>query len=192
MRVLFERWDRSSVGSWVLILLVAVTGVLCGVLVRNATRAAGVTRPTAAPTQTHGVDPTYVTAELARVQSSAPGLRVLFIGNSFTYTNELPDMVQRLAATNRVAPRRILAVQYAPPNWTLNLAAHDPQLVRLLTGAHWSAVVLQEQSQRPALPYFLNRETLPTVAWLDVLIRRVGAIPLGFETWGYRDRDVTN
>jgi hypothetical protein len=41
-------------------------------------------------------------------KSDEPGLRVLFIGNSFTFYNDMPHMVQELAEENPDGPSRLL------------------------------------------------------------------------------------
>ncbi len=146
---LTEPWNRSSGRAWALTLVVAVIGVLVGVGVRGLVSNAPAGRP---------VDP------LAAVRSREQGLRVLFIGNSFTYFNSMPTMVEQLAEENPRTPRKVLAVQYAPGGSHLANAAQDPALLRLITSVHWNIVVLQEQSQVPALPHWLEHQSLPAVA----------------------------
>jgi hypothetical protein len=174
---LTEPWDRSSRRAWALILVVAVIGVLIGVAVRGFGSSAETVRP---------ADP------LAAVRSNVRGLRVLFIGNSFTYFNSMPTMVAQLAEENASTPRKVLTVEYAPGGSHLANAVQDPALLRLITSVRWNIVVMQEQSQVPALPDSLVHESLPAVAKLARLIRRDGAIPVLFETWGYRQGDVGN
>jgi hypothetical protein len=51
--------------------------------------------------------------------------------------------------------RRVFTVQYDPAGSQLHDAAAGPQLLELLHRVRWNIVVLQEQSQLPALPYWL-------------------------------------
>jgi hypothetical protein len=179
--LLFERWDRSRRLSAVLACVIALTGVAIGLAIDAYVLAA----PSVSA-------PLSISAELRLARSDRPGLRVLFIGNSFTDANSMIEMVSRLSSRNTGAPRPIVALEYAPGGSTLQSAASDPQLFRLLMGAHWNVVVLQEQSQLPELPYWLTNSTLPAVAKLKTLITRDGAVPLLFETWGYRNGDLYN
>jgi hypothetical protein len=180
--LLFEPADRSSARTWLLACGVAVIAVLGGLLVRGAF-GAGPSHPVGAAVPN--------AAELQFAESSRPGLRVLFIGNSFTAANSLPDMVRRLA-TVRTASGQVFAVQYDPAGSQLHDASTDPQLRGLLERVRWNVVVVQEQSQLPALPYWLQNSTLPALRILDAMIRGDGASPLLFETWGYQRGDLMN
>jgi hypothetical protein len=65
-----------------------------------------------------------ITGDLAGVRSSRPGMRVLFVGNSFTYFNDMPGMVEKLARQDPGA-RPVFAAEYAPPGWRLEWAVRD-------------------------------------------------------------------
>jgi hypothetical protein len=84
-----------------------------------------------------------VEGDLALARSSRPGLRVLFVGNSFTFYNSIPKRVHELSAADE-SRRKIFAVQYTAPNWRLSKAAKDAGLERLLRQVRWDVVVLQE------------------------------------------------
>jgi hypothetical protein len=175
--ILTEPVDWSSRRTWALIVAVAAIGALATFAVRGLVSSANSSRP---------ADP------LAAVQSRGPGLKVLFIGNSFTSSNAMPTMVKQLAADSPGAARKVIALAYAPGGSRLSRAVHDPWLLRLLRGVHWNIVVVQEQSQLPALPYWLVNETAPALRTLTSLIRRDGARPVLFETWGYEHGDLAN
>jgi hypothetical protein len=81
--------------------------------------------------------------ELAR--SDRPGQRVLFIGNSLTYYNDMPSMVRELAASDQGAPTLFVA-QYTAPGWSLKRASAHDGLRALLDEIRWNDVVLQERS----------------------------------------------
>lgn len=128
--------------------------------------------------------------DVALATSGRPGLRVLFVGNSLTYENSMPSLVQRLAAADDGA-RPIFTVQYVAGGWTLSEAARDRPLAGLL-GRRWDFVVLQEQSQVPALPRAHLREFAPAARSLHARIRAGGARTVLFMTWGYEDGDPAN
>ena len=65
-----------------------------------------------------------VRGDIALARSARPGLRVLFVGNSFTYRNGLAGMVHDLAAGDDGGPQ-LFAVEYAAPGWSLEDAARD-------------------------------------------------------------------
>jgi hypothetical protein len=183
---LFDPWDGSRIRSWIVACVVAAPGVAGGLLIHGSSSVAGAPIPVPASAP-------WPPAGLQLVRSRQPGLRVLFIGNSFTAANGMVAMVQRLAATNRPHPLPMLAVEYDPGGSTLRHAASDPALRQLLSAARWNVVVLQEQSQTPALMAdWLRYETIPAVDALNTMIRRDGARPLLFETCGYQSGDLDN
>src|SRR5215216_4540412 len=89
-----------------------------------------------------------VLADLALARSDRPGLRVLFVGNSFTFRNDLPRLVHRLGSP----AHPIFAISLTAPGWTLKKAIRNRALASLLDDVRWDGVVLQEQSQIPSLP----------------------------------------
>jgi hypothetical protein len=130
--------------------------------------------------------------DLALARSDRPGLRVLFVGNSFTFKNDLPALVHQLAAGDKGA-RPIFAVQYTAGGWRLRQAARDDGLTKLLKEVHWDVVVLQEQSQIPSLSLDQRRrEMFPFARALHAKIVQTGASTLLFMTWGYRVGDRRN
>lgn len=130
-----------------------------------------------------------VGGDLTLARSDRPGLRVLFVGNSFTFRNDLPRLVHRLAS----AGHPIYAVSYTAPGWRLKQAAHDDRLASLLHDVRWDVVVLQEQSEIPSLPAEVRaRELDPYAEELHEQITAVGARTVLFLTWGYREGDRRN
>lgn len=114
--------------------------------------------------------------------------RVLFIGNSFTFQNDLPSMLRELAKANDF---RLATQMIAPPGALLESQAADPEVHRRLA-SRWTSVVLQEQSQQAS---FLPAQSEKTIAALLSLRRRAaeaGNTTVLFETWGYRDGDQSN
>ncbi len=113
---------------------------------------------------------------------SAPApLRVLFIGNSFTYYNGLPSMVAAMFAARKQA---LQAEMHAVGAATLGLHAANPKVAQLIAGSRWDYVVLQDQS---ALPASRPDETLNQGTKLCACVRKAGATPVFFLTWAYRN-----
>ena len=92
-----------------------------------------------------------VSGDVALARSDRPGLRVLFVGNSFTYRNGMPSLVRSMSERDGDR-RRVFVVQYTKPGGTLRMAARDHRLTDLLREVRWDVVVLQEQSEIPSLP----------------------------------------
>src|SRR5207247_2629939 len=83
--------------------------------------------------------PDPISGDLAQVRSDRPGLRVLFVGNSFIARNAMPRLVTKLAAGDPKG-RPIFAVQYARGGSTLQTAARDSRLTKLIDGERWDDV----------------------------------------------------
>jgi hypothetical protein len=97
------------------------------------------------------------------------GLRVLFVGNSLTYQNDLPGMIAALAKSRG---HDMQYEVYAPGGYRLSQHASDPKLLEKIDRGSWDVVVLQEQSQMPAVPRDrLEREVYPFARRLSQRVR---------------------
>lgn len=83
-------------------------------------------------------------------QTPLPTRRVLFIGNSLTLRNNLPQMVKMMIQKKGNAKGETLSVTtVAQPAASLNLYAADRNMKWLIESPNaWTHVVLQEQSQK--------------------------------------------
>jgi hypothetical protein len=135
------------------------------------------------------IDASVDSAADAAADSAAPDagrtLRVLFVGNSYTYVNDLPAMLATLAARSR--PAVTLAVESVTVGGaTLQSHWESTGAQARLREARWDAVVLQGQSVEPLWQ--------PTVfgAYADrfgALATTAGARALWFATWARRAGD---
>lgn len=109
--------------------------------------------------------------------------RILFVGNSLTYSNDLPSMLLRLA---RLAGDTTIAVaSIAEPDYSLEEHWNGGQVARWLRERQWEYVVLQQGSS--ALP--ASQDHLRT--WTNrfaPLIRAAGAEPVLLMVWPFETR----
>jgi hypothetical protein len=119
-------------------------------------------------------------------------LHVLFVGNSHTHRNDMPDMVRRLARAAGER-RRFQPVMEAPGGERLKDHWDHGRVAQLLDKDHWDYVVLQEQQQ------FLSfsrrqraRDTDPYARRLVAEVRSAEATPLFYQTWARKDGDRVN
>ena len=112
-------------------------------------------------------------------------MRILFLGNSFTFFNDLPQMIGELldAEVGRSLRGGAYLFQHLDPADKLYEQTH-----KLLTEEKWDYVVLQDQSQGPITH---REEFLQAVRALCPLIRAAGAKPILYETWAYREGSET-
>jgi hypothetical protein len=110
--------------------------------------------------------------------------RVLFIGNSYTSVNDLPGMLSALA---KAGGHPIQTGMVAPGGETLAGHLSSTQTMGMLQSSKWDFVVLQEQSQIPAIEPERSQDMYPAAIALVGKIRQSGAQPILFLTWAHRD-----
>jgi hypothetical protein len=121
---------------------------------------------------------------LVSLASAQDTLRVLFIGNSHTYTNSLPTLLRQLAAGGGHVLETGMS---APGGYTLRQHVTHAATLTAIQQGDWDWVALQEQSQVPVIPYWRQAWMVPAAVSLDSLIRQNREHTLLFMTWGWRD-----
>ena len=85
--------------------------------------------------------------------------KALFIGNSYTYVNDLPGMFDSIS-TN--LGKSVTVGSKVNGGYTFQNHYNDPQTFSAIHQNEWNLVVLQAQSQEPSFPYTqVNTNTLP-------------------------------
>ncbi len=112
--------------------------------------------------------------------------RILFIGNSYTFENDLPGMFAELASSgHHFMETRTLA----QGGWTLADHVNDKNTLPAIQSERWDYVVLQEQSEIPAFEQSRTASMYPAARTLVRMIEQNGENPIFFMTWAYRDGD---
>lgn len=124
--------------------------------------------------------------------SNAHTTRILFIGNSFTHMHNFTTMVSELASFSNDT---IITEQSAFDSHTLEKHSTTEETLQKIALNCWDYVVLQEQSQRPAMDETTFKEkTLFFANKLDSIIHfhNPNAQTLLFMTWGrkFGDREL--
>ncbi len=127
-----------------------------------------------------------VSGELAQARGVEPGERVLLVGNSLTWYNGMPQMIQGLADSDPGAPP-MFVVSYTQDGATLQQLSGERRLSDLIAGVRWDDVVLQEQSELLSFtqPQY-EQTTVPYARTLSARIAADGARTVLEMTWGYR------
>ena len=110
--------------------------------------------------------------------------RILFIGNSYTYVNDLPTMFARLA---EAGGHRVETGMAAVGGATFADQVGSADTHSKLAGSKWTYVVLQEQSEIPSIAQSRAAEMYPNARLLVQRVRNTGATPAFFLTWGHRN-----
>ena len=114
--------------------------------------------------------------------------RVLFLGNSYTYANNMPGLVEDMAAS---AGRTLVFDMHAPGGYYLAEHLTDPVSLEKIAAGNWDHVVLQDQSMSMAYPTtFMN--FLPYDVKLDSTIKAHNSCSqvIFYSTWGRKNGDT--
>lgn len=105
-------------------------------------------------------------------------MRVLFIGNSHTYYNEMPRIFQEIAEKNGC---RVDAAMIAHGGWYLkqHLEEKSQEAALSIRIGHYDYVVLQEHTH----PFEEEDAYLNSVQKFCEMIRSTGAVPVIYATW---------
>lgn len=132
-------------------------------------------------------------ASQPNVSDKAEKLRVLFIGNSYTYFNNMPQIFSGLAASAK-PPQSVETEMVTVGGATLKFlwAGGKPQ--EALSHGKWDYVVLQEQSTLGP-PKVVNgipqindpKEFHAAARTIDPEIKKLGAKPIFYMTWARKD-----
>lgn len=124
--------------------------------------------------------------------ANAEKRRVLMIGNSYIYTNDLPTVLKSLS----LSFGDTLEIQSAAPGgYSFNQHSNDANTLALIQQGNWDYVVLQAQSQEPSFPPSqVSSQTYPYAKKLDSLVHVSNpcAETLFFMTWGKKNGDAGN
>jgi len=111
-------------------------------------------------------------------RSRADALRVLFIGNSLTYSNDLPGMIEALAAGTNQKPLVYRSIAF--PNFALEDHWNAGDALEAIRNGGWDIVVMQ---QGPSASPEGRRMLLRDARRFAKEIRMRGARPALFMVW---------
>ena len=118
--------------------------------------------------------------------------QALFIGNSYTYMNDLPELINQIAISKG---NSLIYESHTPGGSTLMQHASNSNVQSLLNATEWDYVILQEQSQNPSFPPSqVASQVYPYAESLCEYIREANPCtdPVFFMTWGRENGDSQN
>ena len=119
-------------------------------------------------------------------------LEVLFIGNSYTYTNNIPQMVSEIALSFGDSLNYETST---PGGATFNIHSTNTTTLNKISQKSWDYIVLQAQSQEPSFsPSHVSNDVYP---YAQVIIDSIESNsictePIFFMTWGRKYGDQQN
>ncbi len=118
--------------------------------------------------------------------------RVLFIGNSYIYSNNMPLMLQNMATA---LGDTLIYDESDPGGYTFEMHSTYAPTITKIFAQPWDVVVLQEQSQRPSFPPAqVATDVYPYAHILDSLINANDTCSqtMFLMTWGRANGDAMN
>ena len=118
--------------------------------------------------------------------------KVLFIGNSYTFVNNLPDIISNIALS---MGDTLIYDSSTPGGFSFQQHTTYSETLTKINSENWDYVILQEQSQKPSFsPSQVNADCIP---YAEDLVNLINAndtctIPLFYMTWGRKNGDQTN
>jgi len=107
-------------------------------------------------------------------------LNILFVGNSHTYFNDMPLMVQRRAVDEGLHCK---VTMIAHGGWFLSQHAAEPDVRFNILYGKYDYVVLQEHAH----PFGPEEDFLNASMTLNDMIREAGSTPVIYECWAKKD-----
>ena len=131
----------------------------------------------------------YFTIAISSFLQAQDTTRILFIGNSHTFVNDLPQTFYQLATK---AGRIVYVDNLTMGGATLQMHLQNPATTQKINEKHWNFVILQEQSQIPS--FIPERDTMmyPYAIALDSIIHSnwLCTRTMFFMTWAHKYGDL--
>jgi len=125
-------------------------------------------------------------------QTVSKKISALFLGNSYTYANNLPQLISDIALANGDT---LYYDSNTPGGYTLQNHAGNTTSITKINSQKWDHIILQAQSQEPSIdPLQVAAQTTPYALKLDSMIKQSDSctITTFYETWGRKYGDAGN
>ena len=119
--------------------------------------------------------------------NTALPIKILFIGNSYTSTNNLPQLLHQISISKG---QKIHTTMIAPGGYRFKSHASNANTLKTISSEQWDYVILQNQSLIPGLePKQVQLESLPFATSLVNLIKtnNKNTNIIYFVTWGRKN-----
>lgn len=128
------------------------------------------------------------TATFVQAQTTS----ILWLGNSYTAANNLPDLLYQLALSGGDS---VTYNSNTPGGYTLQMHSQNATSLQLINQQSWDFVVVQAQSQEPSFNQtYVNTSVFPYASFLDSAIQANDSCSqtVFYMTWGRKNGDASN
>lgn len=122
----------------------------------------------------------------------AQSKKVLFIGNSYVASNNLPQLLHNIALANGDS---ITYDSNTPGGYTLQMHSQDVNTIAKIYAQPWDYVIIQAQSQEPSFDTaYVAANVMPYAHKLDSMVRDNDSCTqtVFMMTWGRKNGDASN
>lgn len=123
-------------------------------------------------------------------QNQPDSVRILWIGNSFTFYNDVPQMVEDMGKLNGVD---ISTARVLKGGEKFSGHLQNPELHKLLEKGGWDYVIMQEFSSGPAYSTkYVAENILPYAAEIDSIAKKYSpqVETVYYMTWGHKNGNI--
>lgn len=133
------------------------------------------------------IDLSFLVFCLVGLLTREPQIRILFIGNSYTYRNDMPDIFEHIAISKG---KQVYVHATTKGKATLFVQANRDEVFRSIRDHQWDYVIIQGASRDFIQPFRTIQDT--TLPAMDKIIRAVRRNKpttkiLLYMTWGYKN-----
>ncbi|MES2799116.1 MAG: PKD domain-containing protein [Bacteroidota bacterium] len=128
-----------------------------------------------------------ITSSKAQADPNPNPMNVLFIGNSYTHMNKMPEMFEQIAISKKM---KIEVTMDAKSNHTFKMHSERPELYQSINSKKWDYVVLQGFSRE--LMYDYSQIDTASIPYFNKIVDSIYANNpctniLLYMTWGYKE-----
>lgn len=131
----------------------------------------------------------FFSISLAKAQTTPTpnAMNVLFIGNSYTHMNKMPELFEKIATSKKM---KISVTMDAKSNHTFKMHCERPELFKTINSTKWDYVVIQGFSRE--LMYDFTQIDTATIPYFNKIVDSVYKNNpctniLLYMTWGYKE-----
>lgn len=112
-------------------------------------------------------------------------IKIIFIGNSLIYTNELPNILREICVSNG---KNVIIEQSTAPDYKISNHVNYSKTIEKIQNTHWNYLIFNEHNFLLVNPEKIESEIIPSWDKLDYLIKenKIDNI-LVFGNWGFKD-----
>lgn len=119
------------------------------------------------------------------IECSLKELNFLFVGNSFTFVNDLPGTFAKMATAGGHKSNAYFSGVGAA---TFQTHYKDPNLPPMVNLFKWDSIIMQEQSMFLSQPpYIYKQNSVPWAIKLYEMFKNATDRVILYETWGYKN-----